>query len=37
MLDGKPFETNGTEYLKTLKVQEAVYKSAAGNAPVKVS
>ena len=37
MLDGKPFETNGTEYLKTLQVQEAVYESAVRNAPVKVS
>ncbi len=36
MLDGKPFETNGPEYLKTLAVQEAVYESAARNALVKV-
>ena len=37
MLDGKDFETNGPEYLKTLAVQEAVYESAARNAPVKAS
>jgi len=36
MLDGKPFETNGPEYLKTLAVQEAVYESSARNALVKV-
>ncbi len=36
MLDGKPFETNGPEYLKTLAVQEAVYKSASTQAPVSV-
>ena len=36
MLDGKPFETNGHEYLKTLAVQEAVYESAATNSSVKV-
>ena len=34
LLDGKPFETNGHEYLKTLAVQEAVYESASKNAPV---
>ena len=28
MLDGKPFETSGEEYLKSLAVQEAVYQSA---------
>jgi predicted dehydrogenase len=37
MLDGKPFETAGEEYLKTLAVQEAVYASAASGAPVKIS
>jgi hypothetical protein len=36
MLDGKPFETNGHEYLKTLAVQEAVYESASKNIPVSV-
>jgi D-apiose dehydrogenase len=37
LLDGKPFETDGREYLKTLTVQEAVYKSAEGRTPVLVS
>jgi hypothetical protein len=37
MLDGKPFETNGDEYLKTLAVQEAVYESASRNALVSVT
>jgi predicted dehydrogenase len=36
MLDGKPFETNGPEYLKTLAVQEAVYESASKNANVSI-
>ncbi len=36
MLDGKPFETNGHEYLKTLAVQEAVYESASKNSIVKI-
>jgi len=37
MLNGKPFETNGHEYLKTLAVQEAVYKSASKSITVSVS
>ena len=37
ILDGKSFETNGPEYLKTLTVQEAVYESVARNVPVQVS
>ena len=36
MLDGKPFETNGGQYLRTLAVQEAVYESASKNAVVSV-
>jgi predicted dehydrogenase len=36
LLDGKPFETSGEEYLKTLVVQEAVYASAAQGAPVRI-
>ena len=36
MLDGKPFETNGHEYLKTLAVQETVYESASKNATIRV-
>ena len=34
LLHGKPFETSGENYLKTLQVQEAVYESAAKNIPV---
>jgi len=37
MLDGKAFETDGPEYLKTLAVQEAVYESASKNVAVRVS
>jgi D-apiose dehydrogenase len=36
MLDGKPFETGGEEYLKTLRVQEAVYRSAETRSPVEI-
>jgi predicted dehydrogenase len=36
MLDGKPFETSGEEYMKTLAVQEAVYQSAETGLPVEV-
>lgn len=36
LLDGKPFETSGDEYLKSLAVQEAVYRSAALHQPVDV-
>ena len=36
MLDGKPFETSGEEYLKTLAVQEAAYQSAETRSPVEV-
>ncbi len=36
MLDGQPFETSGEEYLKTLAVQEAVYRSADQHCPVEV-
>ncbi len=31
----KEFETSGTEYLKTLKVQEAIYASAKSGLPVR--
>jgi predicted dehydrogenase len=34
LLKGLPFETRGYDYLKTLRVQEAVYQSAASNNPV---
>ncbi|MFO0916904.1 MAG: Gfo/Idh/MocA family oxidoreductase [Planctomycetaceae bacterium] len=32
---GQPFETNGRDYLRTLAVQEAVYRSAAENRPLR--
>jgi D-apiose dehydrogenase len=37
LLDGRPFETSGEDYLKTLAVQEAVYQSAANRQPVEVT
>lgn len=33
ILDGQPFETHGSDYLKTLSVQEAVYWSAERGLP----
>ncbi|NBC83482.1 MAG: Gfo/Idh/MocA family oxidoreductase [Bacteroidetes bacterium] len=33
MLSGQEFEVNGSEYLKSLKVQEAVYQSAESGKP----
>jgi predicted dehydrogenase len=36
LIDGKPFETNGSEYLRTLAVQEAVYASADQKTAVEV-
>jgi predicted dehydrogenase len=36
LLDGGEFETGGEEYLRTLSVQEAVYRSAQDRMPVKV-
>jgi D-apiose dehydrogenase len=36
MLDGQAFETSGYDYLKTLAVQEAVYRSADAGTPVVV-
>lgn len=36
MILGEPFETNGAEYLKTLQVQEAVYRSAKLKIPIDV-
>lgn len=35
--DGKEFETNGREYLKSLAVQEAVYRSSVDNNPVEIT
>jgi predicted dehydrogenase len=37
LLDGGPFETGGTDYLTTLRVQEACYESARRRAPVPVA
>jgi len=36
MLDSRPFDTGGEDYLKTLQVQEAVYRSAESGQPVEV-
>jgi len=36
LIDGGEFETNGTDYLRTLTVQDAVYQSAAKGLPVEV-
>lgn len=36
LMDGKPFETSGEEYLKSLTVQEAVYQSAETRTPVEI-
>ena len=36
LLDGKPFETNGPDYLRTLAVQDAVYTSAARGTPQEI-
>jgi D-apiose dehydrogenase len=36
MLDGQPFETSGGEYLKTLAVEEAAYRSAANGVSVSL-
>lgn len=36
LLDGKPFETSGEDYLKTLAVQEAAYRSAEDRQPCMV-
>jgi len=37
LLNDQPFETNGSDYLKTLQVQEAVYESARKQLPVQIS
>ncbi len=36
MLDGAPFETHGPDYLRTLAVQDAVYRSAEAGTPVAI-
>lgn len=35
--DGAPFETSGRDYLRTLAVQEAIYRSAATGQPVTIA
>lgn len=35
LLEQRPFETDGREYLKTLRVQEAIYESARTGQPVR--
>lgn len=37
LIDGKDFETSGDDYLKTLRVQDAVYQSAESRGPVEVA
>ena len=37
LLSGAPFETNGPDYLQSLKVQEAVYLSAAEKRPIEIA
>jgi predicted dehydrogenase len=37
MLDNRPFETSGEDYLKTLAVQEAVYQAAQARQPVELT
>lgn len=34
LLNNKPFETNGSDYLKNIKIQQAIYDSAAKGIPV---
>ena len=36
LLNKRPFETNGPDYLKSLAVQEAVYRSAEAGTPIPV-
>jgi len=37
LLDGAPFETEGADYLRALRVQEAFYESARRRGPVEVA
>jgi predicted dehydrogenase len=37
MKSGAPFESNGRDYLKTMAVSEAVYRSAESKMPVKIA
>ncbi len=36
LIDGEEFETSGPEYLKTLTIQDAVYRSAESGLPVEI-
>ena len=36
LLTGQPLETNAQEYLRSLRVQEAVYQSAAQHMPISL-
>jgi D-apiose dehydrogenase len=36
LLDGRPFETSGEDYLRTIAVQEAVYDAAEQRAPKEI-
>jgi len=36
LIDGKPFETSGDDYVKTLEVQESVYRAAETGLPVVI-
>ncbi len=36
MLDDKPFETSGADYLKTIQIQEAIYEAAAKSQPIEI-
>ncbi len=36
LLHNQPFETNGLDYLKTLRVQEAVYEAAERKLPIQI-
>ncbi len=36
LLDGQPFETSGEDYLKTIAIQEALYRSAQHREPVNL-
>jgi len=37
LLNDQPLETNGSDYLKTLRVQETVYESAGKQLPVQIN
>jgi hypothetical protein len=37
LLSGNNFETNGSDYLRSLAVQEAIYRSAETRLPVEVN